>query len=98
MSVLHHLSDAEADHVFGLGARALADGGRMFSNDPSLVPGQSRLARAVIQRDRGRNVRSPEAYRALAEARFSHVTVDVRHDLLHIPYSHALLTCAGPKA
>ena len=98
MSVLHHLSDTEADHVFGLGARALADGGRMFSNDPSLVPGQSRLARAVIQRDRGRNVRSPEGYRALAEARFSHVTVDVRHDLLHIPYSHALLTCAGPKA
>jgi hypothetical protein len=26
------------------------------------------------------------------------VTVDVRHHLLHIPYSHALLTCSGPKA
>jgi SAM-dependent methyltransferase len=98
MSVLHHLSDAEADHVFSLGARALADGGRMFSNDPCLVPGQSPIARAVIQRDRGRNVRSPDGYRALAEARFTQVTVDVRHDLLHIPYSHALLTCSGPKA
>lgn len=98
MSVLHHLSDAEADHVFGLGARALADGGRMFSNDPCLVPGQSPIARAVIQRDRGQNVRSPAGYRALAEARFSDVTVDVRHDLLHIPYSHALLTCSRPKA
>ena len=41
MSLLHHLSDTEADHVFGLGARALADGGRMFTNDPCLVPGQS---------------------------------------------------------
>jgi SAM-dependent methyltransferase len=98
MSVLHHLSDAEADHVFGLGARALADGGRMFTNDPCLVPGQSPIARAVIQRDRGRNVRSPEGYRALAEARFDRVTADVRHDLLHIPYSHTLLTCSGPKA
>ena len=97
MSVLHHLSDPEADHVFGLGARALSEGGRMFSNDPCLVPGQSPIARAVIQRDRGRNVRSPDGYRTLAEARFTHVTVDVRHDLLHIPYSHALMTCSGPK-
>jgi SAM-dependent methyltransferase len=98
MSVLHHLSDAEADHVFGLGARALTDEGRMFSNDPTFVPGQSQIARAVIKRDRGRNVRSPEGYRALAEPRFAQVTVDVRHDLLHIPYSHALMTCSGPKA
>ena len=74
MSVLHHLSDAEADHLFGLAARALDDGGRMFSNDPCFVPGQSSIARAVIQRDRGRNVRSPEGYRALAEARFDDVT------------------------
>jgi SAM-dependent methyltransferase len=98
MSVLHHLSDGEADHLFGLAAHALADGGRMFSNDPCFVTGQSPIARAVIERDRGRNVRSPDGYRALAEARFTQVTVDVRHDLLHIPYSHALLTCSGPKA
>jgi SAM-dependent methyltransferase len=98
MSVLHHLSDGESDHVFSLGAQALAEGGRMFSNDPCLVPGQSPIGRAVIKRDRGQNVRSPEAYRALAEARFSNVTVDVRHDLLNIPYSHALLTCSRPKA
>ena len=98
MSVLHHLSDAEADHVFALGAHALTTEGRMFSNDPTFVDGQSPIARGVIQRDRGRNVRSPEGYRALAEERFTKVTVDVRHDLLHIPYSHALMTCSGPKA
>lgn len=98
MSVLHHLSDAEADHLFDLAARALGDGGRMFSNDPCFVPGQSSIARAVIQRDRGRNVRSPQGYEALAEARFDDVRTVVRHDLLHIPYSHTLMTCAGPKA
>jgi cyclopropane fatty-acyl-phospholipid synthase-like methyltransferase len=98
MSVLHHLSDPEAEHVFTLGARALADGGRMFTNDPCLTPGQSRIARAVIERDRGRNVRSPEGYRALAARQFEQVTAVVRHDMLHIPYSHALLTCAEPRA
>ena len=98
MSVLHHLSDTEADHVFSLGARALADGGRMFTNDPCLMPDQSRIARAVIQRDRGRNVRALEGYRALAEPHFEQVRAVVRHDLLRIPYSHALLTCAEPKA
>ena len=70
----------------------------MFTNDPCLMPGQSRIARAVIQRDRGMNVRSPEGYRALAEPYFGEVRADVRHDLLRIPYSHALLTCAEPKA
>src|SRR3954447_5146299 len=98
MSVLHHLNDAEADHLFDLGASALTAEGRMFSNDPCLVSGQNPIARAVIQRDRGRNVRSPDGYRVLAEAQFTDVKVDVRHDLLHIPYSHALMTCAGPKA
>jgi SAM-dependent methyltransferase len=98
MSVLHHLSDTEADHVFSLGARALAKGGRMFTNDPCLTPDQSRLARAVIQRDRGRNVRSLGEYRALAARQFQQVTAVVRHDLLRIPYSHALLTCAEPKS
>jgi SAM-dependent methyltransferase len=97
MSVLHHLSDPEAEHLFGLGAHALAAGGRMFTNDPCLTPDQSRIARVVIPRDRGRNVRSPEGYRALAGRHFGQVSADVRHDLLHIPYSHALLTCAEPK-
>jgi len=97
MGVLHHLSDTETDHVFALGARALADGGRMFTNDACLVPDQSRIARAVIQRDRGTNVRSPDGYRALAEPYFEQVSTVVRHDLLRIPYTHALLTCAEPK-
>ena len=98
MSVLHHLSDTEAGHVFSLGARALAAGGRMFTNDPCLMRGQSRIARAVIQRDRGRNVRSLEGYRALADPHFGQVTAVVRHDLLRIPSTHALLTCAEPRA
>jgi SAM-dependent methyltransferase len=98
MGVLHHLSDSETDHVFALGARALADGGRMFTYDPCLTPGQSRIARAVIQRDRGRNVRSLEEYRSLAARHFRDVNAVERHDLLHIPYSHALLLCSEPKA
>jgi SAM-dependent methyltransferase len=97
MSLLHHLNDAEAGHVFGLGARALDDAGRMFTNDPCLFPGQSPIARAVIQRDRGMNVRSLEGYRGLAEPHFGEVSAVVRHDLLRIPYSHALLTCAEPR-
>jgi len=97
LSLLHHLSDPEARHVFSLGALAIADGGRMFTNDACLVPDQSRIARAVIDLDRGMNVRSPDGYRALAEPYFEQVTAVVRHDLLRIPYSHALLTCAEPR-
>ncbi|MDB5049474.1 MAG: Methyltransferase protein [Fibrobacteres bacterium] len=89
--VLHHLDDEEARQVF-LGARkALKPGGRMVTFDPAFVPDQSVLARFAASRDRGRNVRSPEAYAALGRAAFPEIAVSVWHGALRIPYDHAIL-------
>jgi SAM-dependent methyltransferase len=96
IGLVHHLSDAEADRLFAIAARALAPGGRLFTIDPCLAQGQNILARAVIRRDRGQNVRSLEGYRSLAEAHFAGVKAGIRSDLLRIPYTHALLTCSSP--
>lgn len=93
--VLHHLNDHEAVALFELARRALKPGGRLVTTDGCWVPGQSRLARYMISKDRGRNVRDETGYLSLARQVFCHVTPHVRHDLLRIPYTLLVLECTN---
>jgi SAM-dependent methyltransferase len=92
--LLHHLDDEPAARLLARAARALAPGGFLLMVDPTLIDPQPALARALIVRDRGRNVRSPQAYAALARPAFADVETRVRHDLLRVPYTHCVLRCA----
>lgn len=91
--VLHHLDDGLARELFAEAHRALRPGGRLVTMDPVLADGQSPIARFLALRDRGENVRTAEGYRSLAAPTFESVESAVRHDMLRVPYSHALLTC-----
>lgn len=91
--VLHHVENDEAARVFSLAHGVLRPGGRLVTLDPCWTPEQSAAARLVISQDRGRNIRSLETYRGLAQRHFAHVTAYVRHDLLRIPYTHLFLEC-----
>lgn len=93
VGLLHHLSDEAAARLFELAQQLLAPGGRVITVDCCWASQQHPLARWLISRDRGQNVRDLEGYRQLARARFSQVEAECRHNLLHIPYSHTLLTC-----
>jgi len=93
--LLHHLDDDEADALFRLAAAALNPGGRFIAIDPVYADGQNTLARWIISKDRGQNIRMVEACSALAANHFEQVTATVRHNLLYIPYSHAILECHG---
>lgn len=92
--LLHHLDDAQAQRLLARASRALAPNGFLLMVDPTLVQPQSAFARALIVRDRGRNVRSPAGYAALASPSFDSVDTRVRHDLLRVPYTHCVLRCA----
>jgi SAM-dependent methyltransferase len=91
--LLHHLDDEVAHAMLVIAHKALADGGRLVTSDPCFANGQSPFARAIIERDRGRNVRTAEAYAELARSVFQRVRVDVRSDLIRIPYTHAIVEC-----
>jgi hypothetical protein len=69
----------------------------MVTVDPVFEPGQHRIARTVISRDRGQHVRTKERYAELARTAFGEVGVTVRHDLLRFPYSHCILECRTPS-
>lgn len=93
--VLHHVDDETGSRLFALAARVLDPGGRVITIDPCLSPAQSRSARALITRDRGRHVRTAQDYRILAAAVFGDVAVEERSDLLRIPYTHAIVSASA---
>jgi cyclopropane fatty-acyl-phospholipid synthase-like methyltransferase len=92
--VLHHLEDERAAQLFELARVALRPGGKLITYDGCYVPEQSKLARWVLSKDRGRFVRSREEYVKLASAYFTRVDHHVRHDLLRIPYTHLIMFCS----
>lgn len=96
IAVLHHLDDDEARSLFSGAAAALGPEGRFVSIDGLYAPDQSRAARAVISRDRGRHVRDEAGYTALAKTAFGSVRAVRRDDLLRIPYTHLILECSAP--
>jgi SAM-dependent methyltransferase len=91
--VLHHLADGEARGLIRLAHQALDAGGYLVTVDPVFTPQQSRLARLVVSWDRGKFVRSPEAYRDLATKDFNQVDGDVHDNTLRIPYTHFIMKC-----
>lgn len=95
IGVLHHLDDDGAIHLLTQLKKRLASGGRLVTVDPAYYPQQSPLARVVISRDRGQNVRTGEGYRKLASQVFPQVQLTRRDDLLNIPYTHAILECTA---
>jgi SAM-dependent methyltransferase len=93
--VIHHLDDAQAAKLFNLARRALRPTGRLVTFDGCYVTEQSRIARWLLANDRGKFVRSREAYLRLASERFSKVEPHIRHDLLRMPYTHLIMRCSG---
>jgi SAM-dependent methyltransferase len=97
IGLLHHLDDEGVESVFRLGSRVLARSGRMITLDNTLAEGQGRIARWLVAHDRGAWARPTSEYVRLAEPFFEDVVPVVREDLLRVPYTHAILECAGPK-
>jgi SAM-dependent methyltransferase len=96
--LLHHVEDAEADRFLENASRLLRPGGVFVSIDPTLHKGQSMVARLLVSLDRGRCVRTPEAYRRLLDRHFKQVDERVATDLLTVPYSHYLARACSTSA
>lgn len=92
IGLLHHLDDHVALGVLKLADQALKPGGRLVTVDPCLDPSQSLIARFLVRRDRGQNVRDKAGYEALALRVFRAPKVLVSHQAW-IPYTHCIIEC-----
>jgi len=91
--ILHHMNDEEATHCLRFAYHILKERGRFLSFDGCRVPNQEFLSKYFMSRDRGRNIRTEEAYCDLARSVFQnvHSWVDMRP--LRIPYVIVVLEC-----
>ena len=91
--IVHHLDDAQAGQLFDIARLALRPDGRLVTYDNVYLEDQHWFARWLIGRDRGKAVRTREAYEALARSRFPGVVSAVLHDTLRVPYTILVMCC-----
>lgn len=94
--LLHHLDDGEMGVLLHAAARAMAPSGRLVAIETCTDRSMSAAARLLGRLDRGRFVRSGEAYRAAALRAFGSVEVTLTDRQTRIPYPLAVLECRRP--
>jgi SAM-dependent methyltransferase len=97
MALLHHLDEHEIRGLLDTTRRLLNPGGRFVCFEATFTPDMSKASRWVVSKDRGQSVLAPEGYAAIARDYFKDVRVAVHHDLLRIPYSHAIMEASDPR-
>lgn len=88
--VMHHIADEDLLKTLQNGRAALAPGGVLFTLDGCYTAKQSRVAKWLLDNDRGEYVREATVYRALLSTAFDSVEVHVRDDLASWPYTFAI--------
>ncbi len=89
--VLHHLDDDEAITALRLARACLAPGGRLVSYENCLLRSQALLARWIVGKDRGRNLRYESEWKALFSRVFDDFDTHILTGLLRIPYTHIVV-------
>lgn len=92
IGVLHHLEDPLARQLVTRAHGLLGPTGRLITVDPCLADGQNPIARFLVRRDRGRNVRDSAGYLRLVQGVFATVRGTLRHRTW-IPYTNWIMEC-----
>jgi SAM-dependent methyltransferase len=95
--LLHHLDDHEVRDLFQTLTTCLKPGGRIITVDGCFTNDQNPIARLIIRQDRGKSVRTPKAYTALAEEGFHNVEGWLR-ERAWIPYTYWIMRISQPKS
>ncbi|MDH5276134.1 MAG: class I SAM-dependent methyltransferase [Gammaproteobacteria bacterium] len=94
IGVLHHLDDELAVALVERARGVLGASGRLITVDPCLAKDQHPVARFLVLRDRGRNVRDSEGYLKIAQKTFPRVKGTLRHRTW-IPYTNWIMECTA---
>jgi SAM-dependent methyltransferase len=92
IGILHHLNNDDSKKLIELAKKNLKPGGKFISIDACLISNQNPLAKFIIMRDRGQNIRTPKGYQSLTNGIFSKVKTTLRHQPF-IPYTHWIMEC-----
>ncbi len=90
IGVLHHLNDSEVFDLLNTIYDVLKIDGRLITLDACYIPNQNPIARYIISKDRGQNVRKVEDYTNLMKSKFNQIDTTIRHQTW-IPYTHCCM-------
>jgi SAM-dependent methyltransferase len=95
MAVLHHLDERESSQLLDTAINLLekTPGGRFVIFDNCLTDQQNKIAAWLIRHDRGRYAKTEQWYRERLGALFGSVEINVRTDLLRMPYTFIVAEC-----
>ena len=85
--VLHHIDDGELQDTLLNVREALASDGVLFTLDGCYRKGQSRIARWLLDHDRGEFVRDEGGYDRVLRGAFARVDLAIREDYSRVPYT-----------
>ena len=91
--ILHHLSNKEADKMLTLCKRIMKKNSKLLTEDPILVEKQNIIAKFLIEKDRGINVRQKKEYINLLKKHFKKIKNKVTHQFF-IPYTWFTTICS----
>ena len=85
--VMHHIPDEPLIETLKCVKAALKPEGRLFTLDGVFLDEQSAFVRRMLENDRGKYVRRPDAYENVLQTVFSRVEPHIHNDLSRVPYS-----------
>jgi len=93
--LLHHLNDDEVIDFMTIAKTALLPTGKVLTLDGCYEPYQSRLAKKLLNSDRGKYVRFEDEYCRIVRKVFAQVKSQLFRDLLYLPYTIIIIECSN---
>ncbi len=90
--ILHHLNNLEIKKLLQLCKKKMKKNSRLLTEDPIFIKRQNFIAKFLITKDRGMNVRIKEEYLNLLKKHFRNVSSKVTHQFF-IPYTWFSMIC-----
>jgi SAM-dependent methyltransferase len=85
--VLHHIANEDLKTTLGDIREVLANDGILFTLDGCYCEGQSRIAKWLLDNDRGGFVRDRDGYYQVLRSAFERVNLVIRDDYSRVPYT-----------
>lgn len=95
--VLHHLNDEEVNKLSLIAKKSLIPNGKFVTLDGVFLENQNKIAKWILKKDRGQNIRDTVGYEKLLLNNFRNIKYSIRNDLLRIPYSLIILMADNQK-
>lgn len=90
--ILHHLNNDEVNSILNLCKKIMKKNCKILTEDPILIKNQNMIAKFLIHKDRGMNVRNKKEYLFLLKNHFKRINYKIVSQLF-IPYTWFTTVC-----